>query len=125
MGLRKQEDHVEHVYHIWWCFIIKVYHFSAGVEDKTKDVLLRVKVDATPPSPVGSVSVGISPVVTPRENRVAMLDTEHIDLIAMERTKLNPWKLVKKRESQIGELDQLTLKIDVLYGDRDCEIHMT
>ena len=125
MGLRKQEDHVEHVYHIWWCFIIKVYHFSAGVEDKTKDVLLRVKVDATPPSPVGSVSVGISPVVTPRENHVAMLDTEHIDLIAMERTKLNPWKLVKKCESQIGEVDKFKLKVFILHDGIGKEVHMT
>ena len=33
---------------------------------KTKDVSQRVEVDATPPSPVGSVSVKISPDVTPR-----------------------------------------------------------
>ena len=32
---------------------------------------------------------------------------------------------MKKRESQVGELDELNLKITVLYDDRDEEIHMT
>jgi len=43
---------------------------------KTKDVLQIVEVDATPPSPVGSVSVRISPDVIPGEDRVAVLDAE-------------------------------------------------
>ena len=60
---------------------------------KTKDISQRMDVDATPSSPVGSVSVGISPVVTPGGDRVAVLDAEqieHVDLIAAKRTKLNP-----------------------------------
>jgi len=32
---------------------------------------------------------------------------------------------VKKRRSQVGELDQLKLKIAVLHSDRDEEVHMT
>jgi len=32
---------------------------------------------------------------------------------------------VKKREFQVGELDQLKLKTVVLHDDRDKEIHMT
>jgi len=32
---------------------------------------------------------------------------------------------VKKRESQVGELDQLKLKTVVLHNNRDSEIHMT
>jgi len=32
---------------------------------------------------------------------------------------------VKKCEPQVGELAQLKLKTDVLYGDRDGEVHMT
>ena len=36
---------------------------------KTKDVSQRVEVDVTPPSPIGSVSVGISPDMTPGENQ--------------------------------------------------------
>jgi len=32
---------------------------------------------------------------------------------------------VKKRESQVGKLDQLKWKTTLLHGDRDGEIHMT
>ena len=31
---------------------------------------------------------------------------------------------MKKRESQVGELNQLKLKTVVLHGDRDEELHM-
>ena len=72
---------------------------------KTKELSQQVEVDATLPSPVGSVSVGISPGVTPGGDHVAVLDTEQVDLIAVKGTKLNPGKCIKKRESQIGELD--------------------
>ena len=34
-------------------------------------------------------------------------------------------KWVKKNKSQVGGLSQLKLKITVLYGNRDVEIHMT
>jgi len=43
---------------------------------KTKDASQRVEVDATLPSPVSSVSVGISPVTTPGGDHVNVLDTE-------------------------------------------------
>ena len=43
---------------------------------RTKDVSQRVKVDATPPSPVSSVSVRTSPDVTPGKDHVASFDTE-------------------------------------------------
>jgi len=38
---------------------------------------------------------------------------------------MNPRKYVKKRESQLGDLDQLKLKTVALYSDRDEEIHVT
>ena len=53
-----------------------------------------------------------------------MLDVEHVDLIAVEGIKLNPRKWVKKRESQVGELDQLKLKTVILHDDREEEVHM-
>ena len=43
---------------------------------KINDVSQRVEVDATLPSPVGSVSVRTSPDVTPGKNHVASLDAE-------------------------------------------------
>ena len=43
---------------------------------KTKDVSQRVEVDATPPSPVGSVSVEISLDVTSGEDHITVLDAE-------------------------------------------------
>ena len=57
---------------------------------KTKDVLHRVEVDATPPSPVGSVSVRISPDVTPGEDHIAMRDTDLVKLVVVKGIKLNP-----------------------------------
>ena len=45
---------------------------------KIKDVLQRVEVDATLPSPVGSVSFGMSSNATPGGDHVAVLDAEHI-----------------------------------------------
>ena len=43
---------------------------------KIKDVSQRVEIDATLPSPVGSVSVRISLDMTPSENHVASFDAE-------------------------------------------------
>jgi len=64
---------------------------------KTKDVSQWVKVDATPLSPVSSMSVGISSDVTHGGNCVAILNTEHVEdieedveLFAAIGTKLNP-----------------------------------
>ena len=88
---------------------------------KTKDVSQQVEVDATPPFLVSSVSVKI--IRTPGGYRVAALDTEHVEdvnedveLFAAIGAKMNPRKWMKKRESQIGELDKLKLKLVVLYN---------
>ena len=43
---------------------------------KTKDISQRVEVNTTLPSPVSSVSVRISPDVTPDGDHIAMMDTE-------------------------------------------------
>jgi len=60
----------------------------------TKLVLLqRVESDATPHCPVGSVSSMISSVVTPGGDRVADMNTEHIEKVgsvAARGTKGNP-----------------------------------
>jgi len=62
------------------------------------------------------------------KNRVAILDAEQVEdveLPAAIGTKMNSRKWVKKRESQVGKLDELKLKTVVLHGDRDGEIYMT
>jgi len=60
---------------------------------KTKDILQRVKVDATPPSPIASISFRISPDVTMGGDHVADLDAENINknvkLFAVIETKMN------------------------------------
>ena len=63
---------------------------------KTKEVSQRVEVDATPPSPDGSVSVKTSPDVTPGGDHVARVDTEevediveNVELFAAIGTKVN------------------------------------
>ena len=60
---------------------------------ETKEVSQRVKVDATPPSPVASVSFRISPDVTMGGDHVADLDAENInknvELFAVIETKMN------------------------------------
>ena len=48
-----------------------------------------MEVDATPPPPIVSVSVGISSKVTPGRDRVAVLNAEKVDLSAAKRTKKN------------------------------------
>jgi len=57
---------------------------------KTKDVSQQVGVNATPPSLVGSISVGIYQKVTPGRDHVAVMDTKQVELFAVKRTKLNP-----------------------------------
>ena len=44
-----------------------------------KEVSQQVEADATPPSPVSSVSVKTSPDVTPGEDHVARVDTEQVE----------------------------------------------
>ena len=73
---------------------------------KTNEVSQRVEVDAIPPSPVGSVSVDISPDVTPGEDCIAVLDAEQVELILAEGTEKSPQKwVIKKSGSQVSELD--------------------
>jgi len=57
--------------------------------------------------------------VTSDKNHVADLDAEQVeeDVEPAVETKMNPQKWVKKRESQVGELDKLKLKTNVLNGD--------
>jgi len=61
-------------------------------------------------------------------DHVAVLDAEDIiedvELFVAIGTKMNLRKWVKKSESQVGEIDQLKLKTDVLHGDKDVEVHM-
>ena len=56
---------------------------------KAKDVSQWVEVDATPPSRVGSVSIGISPDVTSGGDNVVIMDIEQAELVAGKGTKLN------------------------------------
>jgi len=51
-----------------------------------------VEVDATLPSPIGSVSVEISSGVTLSGDHVAVMDTEHVELVVAKGTKLDPQK---------------------------------
>jgi len=92
---------------------------------KTKNVLQLVEVDATPPHPIDSVSVGITPDMTPSEDHVVVIDTEQVELVATKETKLDPRKWVKKHESQSGELDKLKLKVVILHDGIGKELHMT
>ena len=62
---------------------------------KTNEVSQRVEVDATPPPPVGSVSMKTSLDVTPGGDHVARIDTEqaedideNVELFATIGTKL-------------------------------------
>ena len=99
---------------------------------KTKDVSQPVEVDATPPSPVGSVSVRTSPDVTPSGDHVANFDAEQIEdinenveLFVAIRTKIKSRKWMKKHESQVGEHDKLKLKAVALHDGIGKEVHMT
>ena len=69
---------------------------------KTKNVSQCVEVDTTPSPPVGSVSVKISPDVTPGGDHVAALNVEQVEyidedveLFAAIGTKMNSRKWVK------------------------------
>ena len=56
--------------------LLKPTVFQQVERMKSKDVSQRVEVDTTPPSPVTSISVGISSDVTLGGDRVAMLIAE-------------------------------------------------
>ena len=90
-----------------------------------------MEVDATPLSPVGSVSVRTSPDVTPVGDHVASFDAEqvedineNVELFVAIGTKIKPRKWVKKHESQVCDRDKLKLKVVVLHDGSE-EIHMT
>ena len=90
-----------------------------------------MKVDVTPLSPIGSVSVRTSPDVTPSGDHIASFDAEqvediygNVDLFAAIGTKINLQKWVKKQESQVGEHDKLKLKV-VLHDGIGKKVHMT
>jgi len=98
---------------------------------KSKEVSQWVEIDATPSSPIGSVSVRTSPEVTPGEYHVASVDAEHVDdidenveLFAAIGTRIKPRKWVKKHESQVYDRDKLKLKAVVLHDGSD-KVHMT
>ena len=64
---------------------------------KTKDVLQRVEVNSTPPSPIGSVSVRTSPDVTPGGDHMPVLILNrlktlmrNVKLFASIGIKINP-----------------------------------
>ena len=65
--------------------------------------------DVTPHPSVGSLSSRISSIVTSSGDRVADMDTKHIEkivLVVAKGTKRNLRKwVVKKHGSQVGELD--------------------
>jgi len=78
MTPRKQEDYVEQATFDETSLLKST--ISQQVERlKTKDVSQPVKVDATLPSPVGSVSVGISPNVIPGGDHVAVIDSDMLN----------------------------------------------
>ena len=77
-----------------------------------------MEVDATPPSPVSSVSVRTSPDVTPGGDHIASFDVEqvkdideNVELFSAIGTKVKPRKWVKKHESQACDSDKLKLKV--------------
>ena len=81
---------------------------------KTKEVSQRVEFDATPPTPVGSVSVRTSPDVTLDGDHIANFDTEQVSdidenvkLFAAIGTKVKPRTWVKKHESQASRQAQV------------------
>jgi len=76
---------------------------------KTKsEVSQRVEVDATPHYLVGSVSSEIPSVLTPGEDQVADMNTEHVEKDgsdAVRGTKRNPRRwVVKKHVSHVDEI---------------------
>ena len=90
-----------------------------------------MEIDATPPSPVGSVSVKTSSDVTRGGDHVARVDIEqvedideNVELFAAIGTKVKPLKWVKKHESQACDRDKLKLKAVVLHDGHE-KVHMT
>ena len=63
--------------------------------------------------------------MTPSGHHVAMMDAEQAKLVAAKGIKLNPREWVKKRDSQIGEIDKLNLKLIALHDDINKVVLMT
>ena len=98
---------------------------------ETKEVSQQVEVDATPLSPIGSVSMKTSPDVTPGGDHVARVNTEqvedideNVELFATIGTRVKPRTWVKKYESQACDRDKFKLKAIVLHDGSE-EVHMT
>ena len=97
---------------------------------ETKEVSQQVEVDATPPSPVGSVSVKTLSDVTPGGDHVVRVDTEqvedieNVELFAAIGTKVKSRSWVKKHESQACDCDKLKLKAIVLHDSHE-DVHIT
>ena len=91
MGHQKHEDHIKQICHIDKASLLKSTVSQQTERMEIKDESQRVDVDATQSSPVGSVSVGISPM-TLGGDCVVVLDVEHVELIAAKGIKLNPLK---------------------------------
>ena len=94
-------------FHCW-----RLPSFSRWREWRPNIILQRVEVDATPPPPIGSISVRISVDVTPDGDHVVTLDAkqvedinEDVELFAAIGTKMNPWKWVKNSEPRVSELE--------------------
>jgi len=69
-------------------------------------------------------SIRISPGCDTRGDRVAAMDAEEANLSAVKETKMNLRKWVNKRVPQVGEVDQLKLKVVVLHDGISKEVHM-
>ena len=98
---------------------------------KTQELSQRVEVDASSPSPVGSISVKTSPDMTPGGDHVARVDTEHVEdidenveLFAAIGTKVKPRSWLKKHEFQACDCDKVKLKVVILHDGHE-EVHMT
>jgi len=90
-----------------------------------------VEVDATPSSPVASVSVKTPSDVTPGGDYVARVDTEqvedideNVELFGAIGTKKKSHTWVKKHEYQACNRDKLKLKAVVLHDGSE-KVHMT
>ena len=75
----KEEDCVEKACHVWWDLIVEIYYLSSGGEDEDQGCIV-----------VGSISVRISPDLTPSGDRVAALDAEQVENIDENVEYLQP-----------------------------------
>jgi len=84
------------------------------------EVSKQVEIDATPHCPVGSISSGIPSVMTLGGDRVADMNTEHVekdDSDAARVTKENPQRwVVKKHASYVNEV-HMTRSVGHFYKE--------